>query len=214
MKRRDFSIAVASCSAVPVMAQNSGFQVGRDYIELNKRANTEALSHKIEVVDFFWYSCPHCNAFEPLLESWITKLPVDVHLRRAPVQFKDDFEPQQRLYFTLESMGKVNELHGRVFEAIHQQRRRLTTEAQIFAWIDTRPEIDAERFKQMYNSFTIAAKIKKSTQTQNEYALGGVPAMGVAGKYYVDGATAQNMQRALQIVDALVQSERQLKLKG
>jgi protein dithiol oxidoreductase (disulfide-forming) len=208
MQRRIFT-SLAAISAVPTFAQTAGFTPGRDFLQLNRRASTEALSHKIEVVDFFWYSCPHCNAFEPALEAWIAKLPSDIHLRRIPVQFRDDFEPQQRLYFTLENMGKVRELHGRVFEEIHQHRRRLTTEAQILSWADSRPELDSDRFRQLFNSFTISAKVAKATLVQNEYSLGGVPALGVAGQYYVDGNLAQNMQRALQIVDALVASIRQ-----
>ena len=214
MKRREFSTALACSTAMTSFAQQSPFLKGRDFSELGKRAAIEAPANKIEVADFFWYSCPHCNAFEPMLEAWIAKLPSDVQIRRVPVHFRDDFEPQQRLYFTLEAMGKVAELHGKVFDEIHQRRNTLTTNSQILAWVETRREINAEQFKQLFNSFSVVAKAKRAKITQDEYALGGVPALGVAGKYYTDGSLAQNMSRALQVVDMLIQSERAIKARS
>lgn len=195
-------------------AQQSLYLKGRDFSELGKRAAIEAAGNKIEVADFFWYSCPHCNAFEPMLEAWIAKLPADVQIRRVPVHFRHDFESQQRLYFTLEAMGKVGELHSKVFDEVHQRRNMLTTDSQILAWVETRHEINAEQSKQLFNSFSVVAKAKKAKITQDEYALGGVPALGVAGKYYTDGTFAQNMQKALQTVDMLIQFERAIKARS
>src|SRR5207245_5431421 len=129
MKRREFSAAVAgvlgaSAFVAPqsVLAQGKP-QDGKDFRTLDKKAPVEAPAGKIEVVEFFWYSCPHCNAFEPKLESWLKKLPPDVAFRRVPVAFRDDFVPQQRLFYTLEAMGKVDAMQAKVFQEIHVNRQ-------------------------------------------------------------------------------------------
>src|SRR5215210_3086421 len=119
MNRRDFA-AGAACSLGTAMlglpgaafAQTKKPEDGTEYLTLDKRVNVDAPQGKVEVIEFFWYNCPHCNAFEPRLEAWIRKLPADVVIKRVPVAFRDDFVPQQRLFYTLEAMGKLNELHA------------------------------------------------------------------------------------------------------
>src|SRR5690348_10793766 len=110
MQRRAFSLSAASAAAATLgaaalptlsQAQARAFKEGADYLELGKAAPTEAPAGKVEVVEFFWYSCPHCYAFEPQLEAWIKQIPKDVAMRRVPVSFRPDFEPQQRLYYVL-----------------------------------------------------------------------------------------------------------------
>src|SRR5687768_6401845 len=121
MNRREFSagtaciVAAASLGLSPLAWAQKMPEDGEDYKSLDKRAPTEAPAGKVEVVEFFWYSCPHCNVFEPQLEAWQKRLPADVVLRRVPVAFRDSFVPQQRLFYTLEAMGKLDALHGKVF---------------------------------------------------------------------------------------------------
>lgn len=170
---------------------------------LDKPASTEAPAGKIEVVEFFWYSCPHCNAFEPQLEAWIKKAPKDLYIRRAPVSFRPDFEPQQRLYYVLESMGKVEELHKKVFYAIHVEKQPLATADQVAAWAE-KQGINKAKFVEAYNSFPVVTKVRKATQLQDMYKVDGVPAMGVAGRYYTSGSLAQTMERALVVTDYLI----------
>ena len=114
MKRRTFSTAVlasmAAVGAASAQAQQA-FRSGRDFLPLERPVATEAGTGKVEVIEFFWYSCPHCNAFEPQLEAWVKKLPADVVLRRVPVAFRDNFVPQQRLFYVLEAMNRLD-LHG------------------------------------------------------------------------------------------------------
>ena len=120
MKRRDFSVSAAalvlagSAAWAPALAQSRKPQAGWEYFQLGKRVPVEAPQGTIEVVEFFWYNCPHCNAFEPSLEAWQKRLPADVVLRRVPVGFRDEFVPQQRLFFTLQEMGLTDKLHARV----------------------------------------------------------------------------------------------------
>jgi protein dithiol oxidoreductase (disulfide-forming) len=208
MQRREFSITAAALAATAGLATSAHAQgqppkEGVDYLTLDKPAPTEAAAGKIEVVEFFWYSCPHCNRFEPQLEEWAKKMPKDVVLRRAPVAFRPDFEPQQRLYFVLEAMNKVDELHKKVFHAIHVEKQALNTLPLIADWVE-KQGIDKAKFTEAYNSFPVATKTRKATLLQDSYKVDGVPALGVAGKFYTSGSVAQTMERALLVTDHLV----------
>lgn len=211
MKRRDFSQACGSALAVSAMglsasqasAQAKKPESGSDYLVLDKRAPVEAAAGKIEVVEFFWYSCPHCNAFEPTLDAWIKRIPKDVTVRRVPVAFRDDFVPQQRLYFALEAMGLVEKLHAKVFAAVHVEKQALNKADDIAAWV-AKQGVDKAKFLEQYNSFSVSTKSGKGTQLQNTYKVEGVPALGVAGRFYTDGTLSKTMERGLQIVDFLI----------
>jgi thiol:disulfide interchange protein DsbA len=217
MNRREFSAGMAAVAGTFALglpgvtfAQATRPQDGKDYRTLEKPAAVEAPAGKIEVVEFFWYSCPHCNAFEPKLNAWLKKLPADVSFRRVPVAFRDDFVPQQRLYYALEAMGKVDELHTKVFEAIHQRREPTNREDAILAFAE-RNGLDKARFQEHYNSFSVSNKARRAKQLQDAYQVDGVPALGIAGRYYVDGELARNMDRALVITEYLVAEARQRK---
>jgi thiol:disulfide interchange protein DsbA len=183
MKRREFSLSTASAlaastiglaSAPAARAQAKKPQEGADYLALDKRVAVEAPQGKIEVIEFFWYSCPHCNAFEPRLEGWIKTLPKDIAFRRVPVAFNNSFVPQQKLFYALETLD----------------------------WV-AKQGIDKEKFQLAYN-FTAPKKAQKATELQDAYKVSGVPALGIAGRYYTDGSLAQSMDRALQVTDYLV----------
>ena len=209
MQRREFSMSAATLAATvglpitAVHAQGQPLKEGVDYLTLDKPAPTEAAAGKIEVVEFFWYSCPHCNRFEPQLEEWAKKMPKDVVLRRAPIAFRPDFEPQQRLYFALEGMNKVDELHKKVFYAIHVEKQALNSLPLIADWVE-KQGVDKAKFTEAYNSFPVATKTRKATLLQDAYKVDGVPALGVAGKYYTSGSLAQTMERALVVTEHLV----------
>lgn len=213
MKRRDFSLTVAAVLAPgligvsPASAQANGPRAGKDYLVLEKRVPTEAPAGKVEVIEFFWYSCPHCNAFEPALEAWIKAAPKDVSVKRVPVAFRADFAPQQRLYYALEALNKVDELHRKVFQAVHGERLPLTTDEAIIAWAE-KQGLDKAKFTEAYQSFSVASKLRRAVQLQDAYKVEGVPALGIAGRYYTDGSLAGSMERALQVTDVLVAEAR------
>jgi len=210
MKRRDFSLAAASIGVAPFVAgtaaqAQTAFKAGTDYALLKKPAPVDAPAGKVEVIEFFSYNCPHCAQFEPTLEAWIKKLPPHVAFRRVPVAFVgNDVETKQRLYYTLEALGKVDDFQLKIFEAIHQQRQALFGDAAVLDWATKQPGLDGAKFAEMFKSFSVAGKVKRATQLQNDYQVGGVPALGVAGRYYVDGELAHSLERALQITDFLV----------
>ena len=212
MLRREFSLTAATVAVASLggnlalstasHAQGKDPQEGTDYLVLDKPATVEAKAGTVEVVEFFWYSCTHCNKFEPQLEAWIKKTPKDVSVRRVPVAFRPDFEPQQRLYYVLESMGKVDELHKKVFYAIHMEKQLLNTVELITAWAE-KQGINKAKFLEIYNSFPVATKARKASLLQDAYKVDGVPALGVAGRYFTSGTLAQNMDRALVVVEYL-----------
>ena len=211
MHRREFSqAALAAASAGTLAALPLGVQAqgkppaeGKDYLLLSKPAPSEAPAGQIEVVEFFWYSCPHCNEFEPQLEAWAAKAPKDVSLRRVPVSFRPDFEPQQRLYYVLEALGKMAALHKKVFYAIHVEKQTLNTADLVTAWAQ-KQGIDKAKFTELYNSFPVNMKARKATQLQEAFMVDGVPALGVDGRYYTSGSLAGNMARALTVTDHLL----------
>jgi thiol:disulfide interchange protein DsbA len=217
MKRRDFSLATLGTAAtlsglgLQASAWAQGpfrYVEGKDYLKLNRAVPTESEAGKIQLIEFFWYSCPHCNAFEPAFAQWVKNAPRDVVVQRMPVAFRDDFAPQQRLYFTLEAMSLLEKLHAKVFQAIHVERLNLNTDASILTWIE-KQGVDQIKFADTAKSFGVASKLKRAVQLQNDFKIEGVPSLGVAGKYYIDGTTAGSMERALQVAESLVGQVRQ-----
>ena len=211
MKRRDFSLAAIGATAVvglPLAAQAQGPAAkkpveGTDYLSLDKRVPSDVGAGKIEVIEFFWYSCPHCNAFEPQFAAWMKAAPKDVVVVRVPVRFRDDFEAQQRAYYVFESLGMVEALHGKLFHAIHAERQQLNTAAALAVWAD-KNGLPEKKFLDTFNSFGVAAKARRATQLQEAFKVQGVPALGVAGRFYTDGSLTQTMDRALQVAEYLI----------
>ena len=144
MKRREFSLSAASAVAAsaltlpvanPAMAQARQFKEGKDFKRLDKPVAPDAPAGKVDVIEFFWYSCPHCHAFEPTLDAWVKAAPKDLSIRRVPVAFNASFVPQQKLFYALEGMGKLDAVHAKVFRAIHVEKAKLAKDDEIFAWV-------------------------------------------------------------------------------
>ena len=196
--------AVQATPAAPVS--------GAEYRTLDKAQTTDS-GKKIEVTEFFWYSCPHCSAFEPALADWVKKQGDNISFKRVPVAFRDSFQPQQRLYYTLEAMGKVDDLQKKVFHAIHVERKTLDTEAAIADFVATQG-IDRKKFIDVYNSFGVQAKLKRAMQLQEAYKIDGVPLVAIDGRYVTSpsivGATLGSQPEAvlqsstLQVMDWLM----------
>ena len=216
MKRREFSLSAASAVAAsaltlpvanPAMAQARQFKEGKDFKRLDKPVAPDAPAGKVDVIEFFWYSCPHCHAFEPTLDAWVKAAPKDLSIRRVPVAFNASFVPQQKLYYTLEGMGKLEALHAKVFRAVHVEKAKLAKDDEILAWV-TQQGVDVAKFKEVYGSFSVANQVRRASQLQDAYGVEGVPSMGVAGKYYTDGTMAGSMQTVLQVVEYLAATAR------
>lgn len=205
MKRRHFQHSALVTMLTPLSLR--ALAQAPAHRELARPAPVETPSPRIEVVDFFWYGCPHCNAFEPRFEPWVKRQAADVVIRRVPVAFRDDFVPHQRLYYTLETLGRVDELHAKVYHTVHHGHEAVNREDLILAWAG-KQGLDPAQFKELYNSFSVATRVRQATQLQNAYKVQGVPSIGIAGRWYTDGTLAGSMDRLLQVTDWLVAEAR------
>ena len=154
---------------------------GVHYRTLAQPQPTES-GNKVEVTEFFWYGCPHCNALEPGLEAWVKKQGDNIVFKRVPIKFRDSFIPQQKLYYTLEAMGKIEELHPKIFQAIHGGRQPLDTDASVIDFAE-KQGIDKKKFVEMYNSFGVGTKVNRAAQLQQAYNVDGVPMIAINGRY-------------------------------
>jgi thiol:disulfide interchange protein DsbA len=201
------SLIAATAGATPANPQN-----GVDYRTLDKAQQTDS-GNKVEVTEFFWYSCPHCFAFEPSLMDWVKKQGDKIVFKRVPVAFRESFVPEQKLFYTLEAMGKLDELHKKVFSAIHVERQRLDTDAAIVNFM-AKQGVDKDKFLEVYNSFGVQAKARRAAQLQTAYRIDGVPTVAIDGRFITApsivaaGAGNQSEQAlhasTLQVMDALV----------
>jgi protein dithiol oxidoreductase (disulfide-forming) len=218
MKRRDFSLQLAhSALAMPLVLSSAHQAVwaqgkpaeGVDFVRLATPLSPSTAAGKIEVLEFFWYGCPHCNDFEPFLESWSQKLPADVVLKRVPASFRDEpFGTHARIYFALEVLGKLNPVHRKVFYAIHTEKSRLEKTPEIAAFA-TKAGLDSAKFMEAFNSFSVQTKARQAKRLAEDYRIDGVPALGVHGRYYTSPSLAGGAQQALKVLDFLIQQVRQ-----
>ena len=214
MKRRDFSRQLAGAGlglATAGLVQAQGGPVeGQHYVRLSTPApvTLPTPDKKVEVVEFFWYGCPHCFNLEPLLESWAKRLPPDVAFRQVPVGFSVPHQVHQKLYYALEEVGALPALHRRVFSALHQQNLRLNNEADIVAFVGANG-VDTAAFTAAFKSFGVATKANRAKQLSEAYKIDGVPALGIQGRFYTSGSLAGSHERALAVTDFLIQRARQ-----
>lgn len=216
MKRREFSTGLvrgsvaagALASGLPLAVAQGGTPVaGKDYTVINPPVATPA-NGKIEVVEFFWYGCPHCNVFEPMIDAWAKKLSADVDFRRVPVAFREEpFVAHQRIYYALEEMGLIDTMHRKVFAAMHVDHQRLDNPKEIAAFM-TKNGVDAAKFMSFYNGFSVQTKARQAAQLAQAYKIDGVPALGVAGRYLTSATLTGSPQRSLAVTDYLIQKTR------
>jgi len=203
MKRRQFSISAGLLlvSAPPLATAQQPFVEGKHYVALPTRQPVRD-PKQAEVLEFFAYSCSHCHAFEPALDEWQKKLPKDILFRRIPVAFRDDFVVHQKLYFALEGLGLVEQLHGKVFNAIHVDRKKLMTSSEIAAFA-TANKVDGKRLAEVMESFAVAGKVKQASQLVAGYQVDGTPSLGVAGRWITNGSMAGSNARSLAVAEYL-----------
>jgi protein dithiol oxidoreductase (disulfide-forming) len=190
-------IAFASCAhAAPIE--------GTDYIELKPPQSVDSPG-KIEVIEFFWYRCPHCYALEPDLEAWVKRLPRDVQFKRVPGILNEDWAIDARIYYTLEALGEVNRVHRQLFDVIHQQGGvRLHGDAfakWVADWL-AKQKVDMAKYDAAFRSFTVESKLRRAAQMASSYRLDGVPALSVQGRYLVLAATSRKAM--LDTADSLI----------
>ncbi len=179
---------------------------GTDYKRLAKPVAVET-GRQIEVVEFFWYRCPHCNQLEPGLEAWVKKLPADAKFRAVPTILNPNWLPAAKLHYALADVGALERLRGKVFDAYHRDKLDLDDETELMAWI-RKQGVDEAKFKAAYRSFSAQTRAMKGNQTARNAGITGVPALMVDGKYITSISMTFTEERLFEVLDQLIQRAR------
>ena len=172
------------------------------YATLSPPQPTEAPG-KVEVIEFFWYGCPHCYSLEPAVVRFLQNVPKDVVFRRVPAIPSDAWGEAAKIFYTLEAMGQLEKLHQKVFDAMHQERLNLNNRKIREEWL-AKNGIDVAKYSEMEKSFTVATKLQKAKQLTYAYKVDSVPRLVVNGKYYTGPETAGGTQNMFPVVDQLI----------
>ena len=200
-----FSLFFSALFALPLAAAGQAFQ----YTQIDPPQPAEAKG-KVEVIEFFWYGCPHCYTLEPHIEAWLKKLPPDVEFRRVPAVFNQRWGHDAAIYYTLEAMGLLDKLHRPLFDAIHKDNLRTDNQAALSEWLQ-KQGVDAKKFMDTLKSFGVQSKTRRAVQQTVAYKIDGTPAMAVAGRYTVSAQQGRTQQGMLEAVDSLVAKARKEK---
>ena len=206
MHKRFFGPLMGVLAAALLFSANAGaFDEGIDYKTLSQPQATET-GDKIEVLELFWYGCPHCYHLEPKLKSWLEAKPDYVEFRRMPVVMGSGWVNHGRAFFAAEMMGVLEQVHEPFFKALHDEKRRLSDEKSIADWM-AKQGVDRDEFLKAYRSFVVDMKVRRATQFGQRLGLEGVPAFVVNGKYTTSPTQTASVERALQVVAYLAAIE-------
>lgn len=206
MRNLILSAALVSLSLFGLSVQAESIEAGRQYTELSSPVPVSQPG-KIEVVELFWYGCPHCYQFEPTLNPWVEKLPGDVNFVRVPAMFGGLWDVHGQLFITLESMGVEKKVHDAVFEAIHKEKRKLATPEEMAEFLAAHG-VDKSKFLSTFNSFAVKGQMAKAKKLAMSYQITGVPVLIVNGKYRFDISSSGGETQALDVANFLIQKER------
>ena len=161
---------------------------------------------KVEVIEFFWYGCPHCYHFEPDLEQWLKHKPDNVDFIRQPAVFSKLWGDHAKAYFTAEALGVVDKVHADLFDAIQNKKQALRTEDELAKFFVAHG-VDEDEFRNAYNSFLVDAKMRQAESMSARYGVTGVPAIIVNGKYKTNGPLAKSQDNMIKIMNELIARE-------
>ncbi len=190
---------------LPLVVMAKEYDAGVDYEVLSHPVKTQT-GDKVEVLEFFWYGCPHCFKFEPTLSAWVKKLPSNVKFIRIPAPLNPKWMVHTKTYYALEMMGKGEQYHEALFNAIHIDRKRLFTKDKIADFLASKG-VDKKLFLDTMNSFGVEMRARKAAQLSREYNLHGVPMLAVNGKYIVTGEKAGSFKNMVDIASYLIKKE-------
>jgi len=208
MKRIPLIVSALLALAIFSLAGTSfaaRFNEGQHY-ELVTPPQPTTSKDKVEVVELFWYGCPHCYKLEPYVKRWLKRKPANVKFVRMPGMFRKSWEIHGRAYYTAEILGVVDKIHGPMFEAIHEQKKRMNTEAAIMALFKEHG-VSEKDFKRAFRSFAVETKLRRAKDMGRRYGARGVPALIVNGKYRTGAPEAGGNARVFQVVNHLVKLE-------
>ena len=183
------------------------YKEGEQYKALAQPQAT-ASADKIEVVELFWYGCPHCYYLEPVIGNWLKNKPDDVEFVRMPAIVGPPWELLAKAYYTAEFLGVMDTMHYALFDAIHKDKKKVVNEAAVQAIFEAQG-VSSEEFRNTFNSFAVAVKVNNAKMMTKRYAISGVPTIIINGKYNTSGSLAGSNENILKVVDYLVEQERQ-----
>jgi len=186
-------------------AQAKSYEEGKDYDRLSAAQPTQT-GDKIEVLEFFWYGCPHCFHFEPALQKWLKNKPDNVHFIRVPAPLNPSWMVHTKTYYALELMGAGEKYHHDLFSAIHTQRKRIFDQDAISAFLKDLG-VDMDAFNNAYKSFAVEMRTRKAMQLGQNYRLNGVPMLTINGKYIVSAEKAGDYDGMIKIANYLIEKE-------
>lgn len=191
---------------LPLSAVAKEFQAGKEYVALAKPQPVNS-ADKIEVIEFFWYACPHCYHLEPELNAWLKDLPEDVEFIRVPAVLGPNWELLSRGYYTAEVLGMADKIHAPLFEHLHKARKRIRNSAELKAFFVSQGVSEAD-FDKAFKSFAVVTKTNRAKQSSQRYGLNSVPTLVVAGKYRTGPSKAGGNKGMLEVVNYLIEKER------
>ncbi len=206
MRKLVLSAILVTASLFGFVANAAEFQAGKEYVEL-KNPVPVSEPGKIEVVELFWYGCPHCYQFEPTINPWIKQLPDDVDFKRIPAMFGGVWNAHGQMFLALESMDVEQKVHDAIFNAYHREGNKLDTPEKMAEFLAGQG-VDADAFLKAYNSFGVKSRAEQAKKLAMAYQITGVPVMIVNGKYRFDIGSAGGPERALEVADYLIEKER------
>lgn len=211
MRKLILSAALVAASVFGMTAVQAAepATAGNEYIELSNPVPVSQPG-KIEVVELFWYGCPHCYHFEPTVNPWAEKLPADVNFKRVPAMFGGPWDAHGQMFLTLEAMGVEHKVHAAVFKAIQEQGKKLVKPDEMAEFLATQG-VDKDKFLATFNSFAIKGQVNQARELAKKYGITGVPSMVVNGKYRFDLGTAGGPEGVLNVADQLIAKERAAK---
>jgi thiol:disulfide interchange protein DsbA len=209
--RRDFALHLSGLAGAAALAglglpgaaraQAGPLVAGTDYLRLPTPQSTPQPG-KIDVIEFFWYGCPHCNALEPELEAWAAKLPQDVQFRRQPVAFDALKQIHAQVFFTWEALGLVGRMHQKTFERFHIQRKPINREDDMLDFAKD-SGLDVAKVKAAWESFGVRTRVGQAQQLEKDYGIDHMPQMAVQGRW-TTGSSAPGRPSVLAVTDGLV----------
>ena len=160
---------------------------------------------KIEVMEIFWYGCPHCYHMEEPLNAWVKKLPKDVYFKRVPGLPNASWAPMAKAYYAMDALDVGEKLHTPLFEAIHKSKTlNPTDETAAIAWVTQQSGLDKLKVEQAFKSFSTNTNLNRAAQIFRASGATGVPTLVIDGKYITSATQAGGNEQALKVADYII----------
>jgi thiol:disulfide interchange protein DsbA len=207
-RRRLLLVTILFAGLAVAPSASAQFAAGKDFLIINPPQPTDS-GNKVEVIEFFWYGCPHCNALQPSLDKWLKQKPADIEFRRVPAVLGQSWIPLTQTFYTFEALGLTEKLHHDVYAAIHKEKLRLQDPKTLFEWVAKRG-VDQKKFMDAYNSFGVRSRVQRAIDMSRTYNIPGTPALVIDGRYLtaphlgLEQGQSLSYERYFKIVDRVI----------